>query len=52
MHNLMEYSENYPETSGILWKYYRDQAVSNVDGNIIDFPANYDTNLSFKYKKI
>ena len=25
MYNLIEYSENYSETSGSLWQYYRDE---------------------------
>ena len=24
MYNLIEYSDNYSKTSGILWKYYKD----------------------------
>ena len=24
MHNLLEYSKNYPETTGSFWNYYRD----------------------------
>ena len=37
MSNLIEYSENYSETYGSLWKYYIDQPALNNDGNIIDF---------------
>ena len=25
MYNLIEYSDNYPKTSGSLWQYYRDE---------------------------
>ena len=50
MYNLIEYIVNHSETSGILWKYYRDQADSNNGGNIITFP-NDDTSLWFNYKK-
>ena len=25
MYNLIEYSDNYSETSGSLWHYYRDE---------------------------
>ena len=31
MHNLIEYSNNYSKTSGILWLYCRDEPV--VDAN-------------------
>ena len=25
MYNLIEYSDNYSKTSGILWQYYSDE---------------------------
>ena len=52
MYNLIEYSENYLETSGSLWQYYRNQPALNNNGNIIDFLADDDMSLSFKYSKI
>ena len=39
MYNLIEYSDNYSNTSGSLWQYYKD------DPNI-----NLDNSESFKYK--
>ena len=51
MHNLIEYSKNYSQTSESLWLYYRDQPALDNIGNIIDFPVNDDISLSFKYKK-
>ena len=51
MGNLIEYSENYSQTSGSLWLQYRDQAVLDNKGNITGFPVNDDTSLSFKYAK-
>ena len=30
MYNLKEYSDNYSETSGILWQYYRDEPNHNL----------------------
>ena len=51
MYNLAQYSENYSQTSGSLWLYYKDQPALNNDGNIIDFPDFPDTSVSFKYKK-
>ena len=35
IHNLIEYSINHSETSGILWLYYRDEPISNI--------ANYES---------
>ena len=30
MYNLIEYSDNYPKTSGSLWQYYRDDPNDNI----------------------
>ena len=30
MYNLIEYSDNYSETSGSLWEYYRDEPSDNL----------------------
>ena len=53
MHNLIEYNDNYSKTSGILWQYYRDEpALDNNDSNIIiNFPANNNIIISFKFKQ-
>ena len=32
MHNLIEYSDNYLKTSGILWQFYRDVPAVDDDG--------------------
>ena len=48
MHKLIEYIDNYSETSASLWQYYRDELAVNDDGNIIDFLGN---NASFKLKR-
>ena len=49
MYNLVEYSDNYSDTSESLWQFKRDEIkryfALTVDGNHI--PINY---LSFKYK--
>ena len=47
MYNLIEYSDNYSDTSGSLWHFKRDEQNMN-DGN----PANVTTadSSSFKYK--
>ena len=47
----MEYSEDYLQTSGSLWLYYRDQPALDNSGNIVNFSFNDDTSTSFKYKK-
>ena len=30
MYNLIEYSDNYSETSGSLWQHYKDDPSDNV----------------------
>ena len=43
-YNLIEYSDNYSDTSGNLWQFKRDEVPnSNADLNI-------DNSKSFKYK--
>ena len=39
MYNLIEYSDNYSETSGSLWHYYRDKSFLD-NAAITDFSAN------------
>ena len=51
MYNLIGFTENYSQTSGNLWQYYRDQPALNCHNNIIDFPVNDNTSLSFKHDK-
>ena len=44
MYNLIEYSDNYSDTSGSLWQYKKDEVpVNNADWTINNFE-------SFKYK--
>ena len=31
MYNLIEYSDNYSDTSGILWNFKRDEIINNED---------------------
>ena len=49
MYNLMEYSDNYSDTSGSLWQFKRDEIEENVDLAVDDnhIPNN---SSSFKYK--
>ena len=50
MYDLVEYSDNYMETSGSLWQYYRDEPFIGNNGNIADVPDDPDS-ASFKYKQ-
>ena len=36
MYNLIEYSDNYSETSGSLWQFKRDKQNMNNNGNPVD----------------
>ena len=49
MYNLIEYSDNYSDTSGSLWQFKRDEIEGNVDLTVDDnhIPNNLS---SFKYK--
>ena len=52
MFNVMKYSDNYSELSGIVWQYFRDEAVLDHDCAFGDvYAANATTNL-FKIKDI
>ena len=50
MYNLIEYSDAYLKTSGSSWQYFRDEPGLEVNGNIVDFPANSNS-ASFKFKQ-
>ena len=45
MYNLIEYSENYSDTSGSLSNFKRDEIINNVD-----VTNNNNNAPSFKYK--
>ena len=49
MYNLIEYSDNYSDTSGSLWQFKRDEIEGDVDLTVDDnhIPNNLS---SFKYK--
>ena len=44
MYNLLEYSDNYSDTSGSLWQFKRDEKTNNAD------VTNDNNAPSFKYK--
>ena len=48
MYNLLEYSDSYPDSSGSLYQFKRDESPMNDAGN----PSNValDILTSFKYK--
>ena len=43
MYNLIEYTDNYSDTSGSLWQFKRDEIYNNANVNVDNFS-------SFKYK--
>ena len=43
MYNLIEYSDNYSDTSGSLWQFKRDEIEGDVDLTV-------DNSSFFKYK--
>ena len=43
MYNLLDYSDNYSDTSGSLWQFKRDKITNNAD-------VHNDNAPSFKYK--
>ena len=49
MYNLIEYSDNYSDTSGSLWQFKRDEIEGDID---LTVDSNHISNnsLSFKYK--
>ena len=51
VYNLIEHSDNYLETSGSLWQYYRDKPALDANDTVIDFPAENNIVL-FKSKQI
>ena len=52
MHNLIEYSDNYWKTSGILWQYCRDELTLNAAGDAIaDFTVDNAITDLFKIKQ-
>ena len=51
MYNLIEYSDNYSKTSGILFQYYRDAPTVDNDGAAIDFTeGNVTDSFNLKVK--
>ena len=51
MYNLIEYTDVYLKTSGVLWQYYTDEPTLDNNGNIIGFPANNNNSIWLKFKQ-
>ena len=49
MYNLIEYSDNYSDTSGSLWQFKRDEIEGDVDLTV-DAQHIPNSSSSFKYK--
>ena len=47
MYNLIEYSDNYSNTSGSLWQFKRDEVPANNNTDL-----SIDNSQSFKYKAV
>ena len=48
MYNLIEYSNNYADSSGSLYQFKRDESPTNDDGNLSNVAL--DNSAFFKYK--
>ena len=56
MYNLVEYSKNYRKTTGIFWKYYRDEPhnspLNDDDPSTINYNADPIANSSLLNTKV
>ena len=48
MYNLLEYSDNYADSSGNFYQFKRDESPINDAGNLLNVAL--DNSKSFKYK--
>ena len=48
LYNLIEYSDNYNQSSGSSWQYKRDEQNLNAAGNIDNFNANDSSSVKYK----
>ena len=51
MYNLIEYSDAYSKTSGILWQYCTEEPALDNDSNATDFPDDTNNSASFTFKQ-
>ena len=50
MYNLIEYIDNYSDTSGSLWQFKRDEIEGNVEGITVDGHYMPNNSSPFRYK--
>ena len=48
IYNLIKYSNNYSETPGSLWEYYRHEPALSDSGSVDDIPGK---SAFFKFKQ-
>ena len=48
MHNLIEYSDNYSETSGSLRQFKRDEQPKENTGNLSDISTHNSSSFNYK----
>ena len=46
IYDLIEYSDNHSDTSGILFQYCRDEPAKNINNNNIEFFDFTDASLT------
>ena len=51
MYNLIEYSDAYLKTLGILWQYCTEEPALDNDSNVTDFPDDTNNSASFTFKQ-
>ena len=51
MYNLIKYIDAYSKTSWSLWQNNREEPALENNRSIIDFPANDNNNILFKFKQ-
>ena len=50
MYILVEYSDNYSKTFGVLWQYCKEIPAVNNNGNIVDFTGANAAATLFNFK--
>ena len=51
MYNSIEYNDAYLKTLGSSQQYHRDEPSLKANGEIVDFPADENNSVSFKFKQ-
>ena len=50
MYNLVEYSDNFSNISGILWQYYKYEPFLDNNGAATDFTTGNNNTALFEFK--